>query len=324
MLVAEYLVAVGPDHVRPPGRDRPGARPHGPGVGRTSTSRSSAGSSPPSAPPSGATSPRPASGWTASADVVPATQNQYFGFLVERLSVSLDILTGQPDVQERDRRARRALRRAPRPTPPAPGRCRPAGCARQFGGLGDFAPALRTMIEESEIAATWRAPYGLALLDERRPGGRHGRARRVRGAAARLLLAHDHAGDGRARGRARPPRRGPRASSTRSSRSATSSASPPPGSFCVGLVATTLGQLAIALGDARGRASTSSRMRWPAPMPWRRRSRRSRPVGSWPRRSSPRGPPRRRRRRRGDHAPGPDPHGFTVEEQPAPSRGWRF
>ena len=69
---------------------------------------------------------RPGAELEALAGPVTASQNFYFGFLVDRLLVSLDILTGRARRPGPDRRARRALRRHPRRHRAAPGRCRPA------------------------------------------------------------------------------------------------------------------------------------------------------------------------------------------------------
>jgi class 3 adenylate cyclase/tetratricopeptide (TPR) repeat protein len=100
----------------------------------------------------------------ALAGPVSASQNFYFGFLVERLAVSLDILTGRAGVQaEIDSVAERYA--GTHADTSGSWSLQTGGLALQTGGLGTFEPALREMIEGSSIAVNWQAPYGLALLD---------------------------------------------------------------------------------------------------------------------------------------------------------------
>ena len=93
-----------------------------------------------------------------------ASRNFYFGFLTERLPVSLDILTGEPGAQERiDAVAERYA--GTHADTDGTWALQTGGLALQAGGAsGSLVPALRSMVEESEIAANWRPPYGLALL----------------------------------------------------------------------------------------------------------------------------------------------------------------
>jgi hypothetical protein len=99
----------------------------------------------------------------ALAGPVSASQNFYFGFLVERLTVSLDILTGRDDVQaEIDAVAERYA--GTHADTSGSWSLQTGGLALQRGDLGMFVPALREMIEASTIAVNWQAPYGLALL----------------------------------------------------------------------------------------------------------------------------------------------------------------
>ena len=218
VLVAEYLGALGPDHVRAPRRDRGTRSPAWRGRRATSTSSSSPASSPRSAPSSGATSPTPAAAsrrWPARS---AASRNFYFGFLVERLAVSLDILGGRDGRAGRRRRARGALREhARRHRRDVVAADRRAGLAA--GDLGTLAPVapgddrgsaddrreLAGALRRSRCSGTVTATGRSAVLDE------------LRRTAARLLLAHGDAGARRRGGSTRSHRRdracvrGPRA-----------------------------------------------------------------------------------------------------------------
>jgi tetratricopeptide (TPR) repeat protein len=178
---------------------------------------------------------------------VTASQNQYFGFLVERLSVSIDVLTRHPDAQSRID-ALAARYDGTRADTAGTWSLQTGALTRQVGGLGGFAPALRTMLEESAIAATWRAPYGLALLDE---GDRDGAMAVLEGfeeppldffwltniqAMAELAVGLERDDVARRMYDLLLP--------FRDQLGITAS-----GSLCLGFVATTLGELAVFLGD---------------------------------------------------------------------------
>lgn len=183
----------------------------------------------------------------ALAGPVTASQNFYFGFLAERLDVSLDVLTCAPGVQGRID-ALAARYEGTHADTSGTWALQTGGVARQAGTLGELAPAMRSMVEGSDVGGNWMAPYGLALLDrgdlaaasavlddiEEQPldyfwitttqiqgelAARLGR-RDVAGRIYDLLLPHRH------------------------QLGITGS-----GSLCLGLVATTLGGLALAVGD---------------------------------------------------------------------------
>jgi len=178
---------------------------------------------------------------------ITASRNFYFGFLAERMLASLDVLTGQPGVQARiDAVAERYAGTHADTT--GTWALQTGGLAYQSGGLGDLAPSLRAMIEESEITSNWRPPLGLAML-----------ARGDRAGAMAVLddfeeppldyfwlttmqsLAELAVGLER-----HDVLRGlfERLSPYRDQLGITAS-----GSLCLGLVATTVGQLALAMGD---------------------------------------------------------------------------
>jgi hypothetical protein len=101
----------------------------------------------------------------ALAGPVSASQNFYFAFLVERLAVSLDILQCRPGAAARiDALANRHNGR--HADTEGTWALQTGGCAHQQGRLGEFAPALREMVERSDVAANWRAPLALAMLEQ--------------------------------------------------------------------------------------------------------------------------------------------------------------
>jgi class 3 adenylate cyclase/tetratricopeptide (TPR) repeat protein len=99
----------------------------------------------------------------AVAGPVAASRNFYFGFLADRLKVSLDILTGRPGVQA-DIDALATRYAGTHADTSGTWALQTGGLALQSGRFGDFVPALRSMLEDSEIAENWRPPFGLALL----------------------------------------------------------------------------------------------------------------------------------------------------------------
>ncbi|MGD9704848.1 MAG: AAA family ATPase [Acidimicrobiia bacterium] len=94
---------------------------------------------------------------------IEASRNFYFRFLAERLRLSLDILTGAPDLQPAidDLAARYTQRHADTAGTWA---VQTGVVALQTGRLGTLAETIRTLIDESELAPNWTAAYGLALL----------------------------------------------------------------------------------------------------------------------------------------------------------------
>jgi len=91
-----------------------------------------------------------------------ATHNFYFVFLVERFLISLDILTGRPDVQDDvdELAARYADTHA---DTDGTWSLQTGGIAIQAGRLGSLEGALAGMIEASAVGSNWTAGYGLAL-----------------------------------------------------------------------------------------------------------------------------------------------------------------
>lgn len=94
---------------------------------------------------------------------IEASRNFYFRFLVERLTVSLDVLTGRPDMQSAfDALAGRYADR--HADTDGTWSVQIGILALQQGRLGTLAGALRTMVESSTVPSNWTAAYGLALL----------------------------------------------------------------------------------------------------------------------------------------------------------------
>jgi hypothetical protein len=178
---------------------------------------------------------------------VAASQKFYFAFLRDRLSVSLDILTGVSGVQDRidELAARYEMAHAESSGTWA---LETGALALQSGRLGDLIPALAAMVDGSDIAGNWVAPYSLALLEA---GDRAAAATVLDGFSAPPLdffwlttiqiMAQVAVGLGRqteaaAFRQALLP--------FRDQVGITAS-----GSLCLGLVVTTLGELALSLGD---------------------------------------------------------------------------
>jgi hypothetical protein len=98
------------------------------------------------------------------AEPLAAAHNPYFGFLAERLSVSIDILTGRPEVQELiDALAERYAGTYADTT--GTWSLQTGALALQRGEFGGLAPVVQTMVDESETGANWKPPLGLALLE---------------------------------------------------------------------------------------------------------------------------------------------------------------
>lgn len=96
---------------------------------------------------------------SAAAD---ATHNFYFRFLVERFLLSLDILAGRGDAQA-GVDALAAEYGDTHADTAGTWSIQTGGIAIQAGRLGALAPALAAMTEESSVGANWTGAYGLAL-----------------------------------------------------------------------------------------------------------------------------------------------------------------
>lgn len=96
-------------------------------------------------------------------DVVTASRNFYFGFMVDRFLVSLNLLTGHPDMQAQidALAAEYADSHADTTRTWA---VQTGVLALQEGRLGDLSETLRVMLADSNLPASWQAAYGLALL----------------------------------------------------------------------------------------------------------------------------------------------------------------
>ncbi len=99
----------------------------------------------------------------ALAPVVKASRNAYFGFLRDRLLVSLDLLACAPDVQDAID-ALAARYEGTHADTAGTWALQTGGVAFQQGRLADLVPVLQGLVEESVLAPVWRAPLGLALL----------------------------------------------------------------------------------------------------------------------------------------------------------------
>jgi class 3 adenylate cyclase/tetratricopeptide (TPR) repeat protein len=179
------------------------------------------------------------------AGAVTAAQNVYFEFLVDRLAVTLDVFTGAPDAQARvDDLARRYAGTYADTT--GTWAIQSGYLARTEGRLAEVIPTVRAMVE-GEGVSNWQSAFGLALVaaGEREEANEVldlldppldyfwlgttqaaaelatelGRADKLPGYFATLLPHRDLVG-------------------------ITAS-----GSLCIGLVVTTLGQVARALGE---------------------------------------------------------------------------
>jgi hypothetical protein len=181
------------------------------------------------------------------AERVASSRNFYFGFLTDRLRASIAILCDEEDAQARiDAVAQRYAGTHADTT--GTWALQVGGLALQRGTLGDLAPALRSMVEESEVGSNWSAAYGLALLaagDAAAAGDVLDRFVEppfdyfwltTMQVVAQLAVGLDRRDEaGRCYGRLLP---------YREQLGITAS-----GSLCFGLVATSLGELALALDE---------------------------------------------------------------------------
>ena len=217
-------------------------------------------------------------GWTARST---ASHNFYFRFLAERLTVSLDILTGRPDVQAAIDDAGRPLRRDPRrhrghvvAADRRPGLaggrarragrrdarhdrgvrdsrrtgCRPTGWRCCPTATADGAGASSTRFDDPPLDYFWLTTMQ-SLAELAVALGRVDACKRI---YELLVPFRDQLG-------------------------VTSS-----GALCFGLAARSLGQLGRGAATSRLRSSCS-RMRWLWRTPWARRSRRPPAPGCWAR-----------------------------------------
>ncbi len=97
------------------------------------------------------------------AEVVTASQNTYFGFLVARLRTSLDLYTGQPDMQARIDALAEAYADFHADTT-GTWAVQTGYLALSSGTFASVAPALEALLEESSIQ-NWSIAYGLALFE---------------------------------------------------------------------------------------------------------------------------------------------------------------
>jgi class 3 adenylate cyclase/tetratricopeptide (TPR) repeat protein len=182
----------------------------------------------------------------ALAPTVTASQNFFFGFLVDRLLVSMDVFCAAPDAQQRidALAARYADSHADTGGTWA---IQTGALAMQSGEFGDLVPTVRATMHESDASAVWTAALAMALLGA---GDRNGAGEvldhRVEPPldyfwlAYQLGMAHVAVDLGRGDDVARSfelllPFRGQLAMTAS-------------GSLCFGLVSTVLGQLALASG----------------------------------------------------------------------------
>ncbi len=95
---------------------------------------------------------------------ITLSRNFYFRFLTERLTLSLDALTGAPGIQERidDLAARYEASHA---DTEGTWSLQTGKLAFEAGQLGALADTIRSMIDASSISSSWTAAYGLALLN---------------------------------------------------------------------------------------------------------------------------------------------------------------
>lgn len=94
---------------------------------------------------------------------VAASRNFYFGFLAERLVVSLDIAASVPGVQA-DVDALAARYEGTHADTSGTWGLQTGGLARQAGTLGSIAPLVRSIVDGG-AAPNWRSALGLALLE---------------------------------------------------------------------------------------------------------------------------------------------------------------
>ncbi|MEQ1872527.1 MAG: AAA family ATPase [Ilumatobacteraceae bacterium] len=96
-------------------------------------------------------------------DVIDASRNFYFQFLVDRMNVSLNLLACKPDMQQQIDQL--AAKYADRHADTAGTWALQTGIlANQEGRLGELTEPLRAMVADSNLPASWNAAYGLALL----------------------------------------------------------------------------------------------------------------------------------------------------------------
>jgi hypothetical protein len=100
---------------------------------------------------------------TGLGDAATATQNAYYGFLAERLDVSLDIFASRPEAQVRiDELAERYASHHADTT--GTWSLQTGSLALQAGTLGELVSTVETLVQNSDIGANWTAAHGLALL----------------------------------------------------------------------------------------------------------------------------------------------------------------
>lgn len=97
------------------------------------------------------------------ADVIAASRNFYFQFLVDRLVVTLNLLAGHPDMQEQIDQLAATYADSHADTS-GTWALQTGVLAQQEGRLGTLASYLGEMASNSNLPANWRAAYGLALL----------------------------------------------------------------------------------------------------------------------------------------------------------------
>jgi tetratricopeptide (TPR) repeat protein len=181
------------------------------------------------------------------APTVAASQNFYFGFLVDRFGVALDVFTGRHDVQRQiDDLAQRYD--GTHADTSGTWALQTGAMAFQGGGLAQLVPMLEGVVRAHPSRPNWVPPLGVALLEA---GDREGATAVLDGFEEPPLdyfwlttmqaVAELAVGLGRAdRARAVFDQLLP----FRDQLGITSS-----GTFCFGLVATSLGMLASSLGD---------------------------------------------------------------------------
>ncbi len=180
-------------------------------------------------------------------DTIDASRNFYFRFLVDRLSVSFDLLACEPDVQAKIDKL--AAEYADRHADTAGTWALQIGVlAKQSGRFGDLATTLQTMIAESNVPGNWTSAYGLAQLIN---GDREGAAATLDSCpsppldylwlSTQMVIAELATGLGR---HDRCARLLEELLPFRGQLGVTSS-----GAACVGLVSRTIGQLAAAIGN---------------------------------------------------------------------------
>lgn len=102
---------------------------------------------------------------------VALSQNFYFGFLVDRFGVALDVFTGQLDVQQRidDLAARYDGTHA---DTAGTWSLQTGAVAHQAGMLGGLAPMIEGVVRAHPGRPNWVPPHALALLERGEPGDR--------------------------------------------------------------------------------------------------------------------------------------------------------